>query len=55
LHARDVGYAARLGYRVVAEPFCVPSLGKACTRLRRPMQKSRDAAAMINIAARKQP
>ena len=41
--------------RAVAEPFRVPPLGKACKRLRRPTQKSRDAAAIINIAAKKQP
>ena len=55
MHAHDVGYAARLGYRVVAELFRAPPLGKACICLRRPIQKSRDAAAIINIAARKQP
>jgi hypothetical protein len=44
----------RLRCRVVAELFRVPPLGNACKRSRRPTQKSRDVAAMINIAARKQ-
>jgi hypothetical protein len=46
--------AAVISLRVVAELFRTPPLGKACKRLRRPMQKSRDAAAMLNIAAEKQ-
>ena len=41
--------------RAVEELFRVLSLGKACKRSKRPMQKSRDAAAMINIAAKKPP
>ena len=45
--------AVRLRW-VVAELFRVPPLGNACKRSRRPTQKSRDVAAMINIAARKQ-
>jgi hypothetical protein len=38
--------------RAVAEPFHVLPLGKACKRSSRLIQKSRDAAAIINIAAK---
>jgi hypothetical protein len=41
--------------QIVAEPFRVSLLGNACKRSRRPIQKWRGAAAMTNIAAKKQP
>jgi hypothetical protein len=41
--------------QAVAERFRVQPLGEACKRSRRSIQKSRDAAAIINIAAKKQP
>jgi hypothetical protein len=41
--------------QVVAESRRVPRLGKTCKRSRRLIQKWRGAAAMTNIAAKKQP
>jgi hypothetical protein len=41
--------------QVVAESRRVPRLGETCKRSRRLIQKWRGAAAMTNIAAKKQP
>ena len=57
----DAAYATTRNFtigtlrRIVAEPFRVLLLGKACQHSRRPIQKSRGAAAMTNTEARKQP